>query len=258
MEQQEYQPTLSVIIPTWNEEYWLPRLLCSLPPIREITEVIVVDNQSTDNTVAIAKQHGCKTMPGGTPGRARNAGATIARGEILLFIDADAMINSDVVRYVKEHFSSPEVVAVHFPLCPISSNYFSLVCYKIMDWYFWLLANIGLSQGVGTFMAIRRAAFVDVSGFREDLLVGEDADMFRRLNSLGEVRYERKAVVHVSTRRFTIENPLFFAMKCLVWAVLRLLGFKVSLFPYIWTRYPSFISVREEQAARGILVSHSG
>jgi glycosyltransferase involved in cell wall biosynthesis len=53
---------LSVVIPTWNEQLWLPRLLQSLMAAQNLAEIIVADNASQDATVSIAKAYGCKVV----------------------------------------------------------------------------------------------------------------------------------------------------------------------------------------------------
>jgi len=84
---------LSIIIPTLNEEKFLPHLLISL---KEQTfkdfEIIVADNNSTDATRSIALKSGAKMVEGGLPARGRNNGAKVARGEWLLFLDADVIL----------------------------------------------------------------------------------------------------------------------------------------------------------------------
>ncbi|MCK5465922.1 glycosyltransferase family 2 protein, partial [Candidatus Parcubacteria bacterium] len=86
---------LSIIIPTKNEEEYLPKLLES---IKKQTfkdyEIIVADNKSTDKTRKIAIKYKCKIVRGGLPGKARNGGAKVARGDILLFLDADTELKS--------------------------------------------------------------------------------------------------------------------------------------------------------------------
>ena len=76
---------LSIIIPTLNEEEYLPRLLES---IRRQTyrdyEIIVADNNSEDQTRAIAESFGARVSPGGNhPGKGRNRGAEAAKGVIV-------------------------------------------------------------------------------------------------------------------------------------------------------------------------------
>ena len=86
---------LSIVIPTKNEEEYLPLLLTS---IKQQTlaphEVIIADAGSTDRTREIAKAFGCKVVEGGMPGVGRNRGAVAASGDTLLFLDADVKLSS--------------------------------------------------------------------------------------------------------------------------------------------------------------------
>jgi hypothetical protein len=111
-----------------------------------------------------------------------------------------------------------------------------------MDMYFWLLGKIGIAQGIGTFLAVRRSAFDKCEGFDEQLAAGEDADLIRRLSRLGTVRYDRTIVVGTSPRRFLTENPFIFALKTVLWAALRLLGLRASWLRYRWRQYPLSLS----------------
>ena len=96
--EQPYAPTkLSIIIPARNEEHNLPRLLASISrsPTR-VTEVLVIDDGSTDNTGAVATSFGARVLPSAEkPERwtgkswACYQGAQTATGDLLLFLDAD-------------------------------------------------------------------------------------------------------------------------------------------------------------------------
>ena len=92
----------SVIIPAYNEEKFLPRLLESIEVARSNysggcghIEVIVADNDSTDATAEIAKQHSTRVVHVAKRriAAARNGGARASSGEILCFIDADSAIH---------------------------------------------------------------------------------------------------------------------------------------------------------------------
>ena len=92
----------SVVIPAYNEEQYLPRLLKSIEIARanysagsDQIEVIVADNDSTDATAEVAALHGARvvTVAKRRIAAARNGGARVARGEILCFIDADSAIH---------------------------------------------------------------------------------------------------------------------------------------------------------------------
>ena len=87
---------ISIIIPTKNEEKYLPRLLQSLKnQTVQPLEIIVADAKSEDLTVKIARDFGAKIVKGGRPAVGRNSGAKIARGDIFMFIDADIVLEDE-------------------------------------------------------------------------------------------------------------------------------------------------------------------
>ncbi len=228
----------SIVIPTWNEKMWLPRLLESIIGHPLVNEIIVVDNNSSDQTVSIAKKYGCLIAHGGLPGFSRNIGARLAQSEIIVFIDADTIIPYSTLNRAIRVLSMKKSILYHCPLIPLSPNLFVRLCYWVMDWYFRLLDFTPFIQGVGSFIAVRKSAFLKSHGFCEHLKAGEDADFFRRVAHLGRVFYDTKAFVYVSSRRFSIENPIWFALKTMFWSILRLTPTKASVFNYCWRRYP--------------------
>src|SRR6266702_7918120 len=96
---------VSIVIPTLNEEKYLPRLLMS---IREQTvppaEVIVADADSIDKTKQIAKSFGCIVTKGGYLPTGRNNGAKLATSELILFLDADVMLPADFLQKTVKEF----------------------------------------------------------------------------------------------------------------------------------------------------------
>src|SRR5215831_20274551 len=92
----------SVVIPAYNEEKYLPRLLTSIAVAGakysggpDQIEVIVADNNSTDRTAAVARTYGTRVVHVARRriAAARNGAARVARGEILCFVDADSAID---------------------------------------------------------------------------------------------------------------------------------------------------------------------
>ena len=92
----------SIIIPAYNEERYLPRLLKSIETARsnysggrDAIEVIVADNCSTDRTAQVAAERGARVVSVAKRriAAARNGGARTAVGEILCFIDADSAVH---------------------------------------------------------------------------------------------------------------------------------------------------------------------
>ena len=113
----------SVIIPAYNEEQYLPRLLESIEVARanysggpEQVEVIVADNDSTDATAEVAALHGARvvTVAKRRIAAARNGGARMARGEILCFIDADSAIHPQTFDEVDRAMKTGRYVCVTY------------------------------------------------------------------------------------------------------------------------------------------------
>ena len=85
---------LSIIVPTLNEEEYLPKLLESIKKQDfKDYEIIVADAGSEDKTLEIAKKRGCIITKGGSITVGRNNGAKVARGDIFLFLDSDVRKN---------------------------------------------------------------------------------------------------------------------------------------------------------------------
>lgn len=249
--------TFSVVIPTWNEAPWLPRLLSCLLKWPDFGEIIVADNNSSDDTIRIAERHGCRIVPGGRPAEGRNAGAKSSTGDVILFADADAVVPQTTLSHIAESFRRSSIVGLHCRLVPLGASAFVAFCYRAMDAYLRVLSTRGISQGVGTLIAVRRDAFRTVNGFREDILVGEDADFIRRLGRIGKVRYERRAVVYTSARRFSLENQYLFAAKTVLWTMVRLFGLSASVIPYRWRAYPVVLAEVEAKALAKVLLDES-
>jgi glycosyltransferase involved in cell wall biosynthesis len=101
-------PRISLVIPAYNEQAALPRLLDSIDLARQRyrteIEVIVADNASTDRTPDIAHSRGCTVVhvQKRAIAAARNAGAHAATGEILAFVDADSSIHPDTFNAIDD------------------------------------------------------------------------------------------------------------------------------------------------------------
>jgi glycosyltransferase involved in cell wall biosynthesis len=236
---------LSVVVPTWNEALWLPRLLDGLRGIPEVGEIVVADNNSTDGTLAAAQRYGCNIAAGGRPGTARNRGTEAASGGIIAFIDADAVVSREAIQSALRHFASPATVAVCFRLLPITSRRLVTLSYWLMNLYFRILCAMGFGAGTGSFIAVRRSALCRVGGFNEKILAASDVDLLRRLSRVGRVQYDPRVRILVSARRFDLESRAFYMAKCVMWALLRLVGTDRSVVAYKWSAYSPAIAERE-------------
>ena len=214
---------ISVIVPAYNENAWLPATLDSIRAAADHVrarsgvhvETIVVDNNSTDDTAAIARDSGATVIhePVRSIGRARNTGARHASGEVLVFVDADVHIPRDLLDVIHETMRDARclgggVDTEHHPRHLV-------VRLHLRAWRV-LAAVLPLVQGATQFC--RRSAFEEAGGYPEDVWMGEDTDFYSNLRKLAlkkgsAVRLIRAPRVRPSSRRFD-EWPLW---KTLVW-----------------------------------------
>lgn len=205
---------ISIIIPTLNEERELARTLENLkePLERGDIEVIVSDGRSKDRTVEIARRYGSRVVvyegeKRQTIAEGRNLGAAQARGEYLLFIDADVCI-PDPVRalrdVVAEFERDPRLVGVtvFVRVRPEDATLSDRLIFGFMNYFVLAMNNLfRFGGGPGEFLFVREVAFRSVSGFRGDLAVAEDYDLFRRLKRVGRLMtYSRLTVLHSGRR----------------------------------------------------------
>ena len=206
MEQPRDQMRFSIIVPAYNEAAYLGRALDSLlhQDYNGRYEVIVVDNNSTDGTAAIAAQYGVPVVKESQQGvcAARQRGVDCARGEIIISTDADTTPPSDWLRTIDARFSEAEgVVAVAGP-CRYQDPSWWAKAYPIL--LFGLVAKVYALTGFvfyvsATNIAVRRTAF---PGYDLRLTQGGDElDLVRRLRRRGHVIWERHNVVTTSARR---------------------------------------------------------
>ncbi len=198
---------LSIIIPTLNEEEYLPSLLTEIKNQGfKGYEIIVADADSEDDTVKIAKRFGCKVTKGGLPPKGRNEGAKIASGDLFLFIDADAV--SLPVRFLKdlvEKFKSRNLNVASFSIYPQG---------KMIDNIFYWLYNLWakLSQSFLPYatnvILVEKEIHQAIKGFDEKVKFAEDHDYVKRAKKYGKFGFINIGPVLVSARRFEKDGRL--------------------------------------------------
>lgn len=173
-------PKISIIIPTLNEEDYLPNTLESIKNQNfKDYELIIADSFSEDSTLDIAKKFRAKIIktPKKGPGAARNAGAKIAEGEILLFLDADTIFTeSNCLEELDKKFKKDVNIAL-FLFEPSNRNLGILLSYKLMKFgaIFGELINRPFTPGFS--QIIKRESFNKVKGYDESINVCEDLDL---------------------------------------------------------------------------------
>jgi glycosyltransferase involved in cell wall biosynthesis len=200
----------SVVIPAYNEEKFLPRLLQSIEVARsnysggrEQVEVIVAGNDSTDATAEVAAQYGARVVHVAKRriAAARNGGARAASGEVLCFIDADSAIHPQTFDEIERAMNTGRYVWGVTGAVPERKSFALLIThYMFMPMVLLTGLDIGLSF-------CRREDFEAVSGYDESRLYAEDVLLPWALRRLGRKRGRRltripKVKALASTRKF--------------------------------------------------------
>ncbi len=190
------QPTISIIIPVLNEETIIARSLKRLQADDDV-ELILVDGGSQDRTVEIAEQMNILTITA-KPNRASqmNAGAAMAKGDILLFLHADNQLPANYAKLVRQTLSQPKVIAGAFELA-IDGESEALRLVEIMVKLRSRLLQLPYGDQA---IFIRKQAFVDIGGYA-NLPIMEDFEFISRLKHQGKIAIAPAAVV-TSARRW--------------------------------------------------------
>jgi glycosyltransferase involved in cell wall biosynthesis len=201
-------PLISVVIPAHNEELFLSDTLKALQAQSyENFEIIVVDNNSTDATTRIAKEHGARVITEQKVGVAvaRQAGFMAASGTIIATTDADTIVPENWLEKIAAKFEArPEIVAYGGLYSLYSGPLSARIIFPDIAYLAWCIDRLinGVWVLPGANMAVRREAFLAVGGFNLNKEVMEDADLSKRISKLGPVVFELGNLVRTSGRRY--------------------------------------------------------
>ncbi len=221
---------LSIIIPTYNEEEYLPDLLKSIQRQDfEDYEVIVADSHSTDNTVNIAKSYGCHVVPGGLPGIGRNNGAKVAKGEILLFIDSDCVLTDNYLSSAIEEFEHYNLGIAITQIVPMEKSFINILSHEFANYMTKQISKFK-PHGAGCYgIFTYKSLHESVDGFDESVDFGEDTDYIERIGKISRFRVLENPRLLVSTRRLEEEGLKDITLKYAKSTAYQMLGRKVTL-----------------------------
>ena len=216
---------LSVIIPAYNEEKYLPetleRIVSALAAAGCDSEIIVVDNDSEDQTRQVAESFGAKVVSESEHniGRVRNTGGKKASGDLLIFVDADTLVPDTLFRQIAEAMENDECFggAVSVEYGEFARKWLK---YYFWGWLFWEKI-LNTKQGATQFC--RASAFHELGGYNEKVYMGEDVEFYWRLTKYakqnqGSLFFIENPKVKTSARRYSqmswwkiliITHPLF-------------------------------------------------
>jgi glycosyltransferase involved in cell wall biosynthesis len=208
----ETLPSISVIIPAFNEEGYLSQTIEHLRSAEQLlksvsdsaVEIVVVDNDSTDRTGAVALELGAKVVAESEHniGRVRNAGARAAAHKVLVFIDADTLVPRELLVRIARLMHHTECVGGAVEVRFRSRR-------RMVRAYVALMRVVGrlASMHMGACQFCERDMFDSLGGYDETIYMGEDVDFVWRLRTAARRRGLTTALVrdlHVTTssRRF--------------------------------------------------------
>lgn len=192
---------LSIIIPTLNEERYLPLLLKEIKKqdFKDF-EIIVADSDSTDKTVKIAEQFGCQIVKGGLPAKGRNEGAKVAKGDLLLFLDADnVFLPKNFLKTLLEKFERRNLGVASFPVYP-NGERIDKFFYGVYNLWVKLIQRF-LPHATNAVLT-KREIHQKIGGFDEEIKLAEDHDYVRRAKKYGKFGFVETEAVSTSSRRF--------------------------------------------------------
>lgn len=201
---------ISIIIPAYNEAKYLPATLAAvrraLGANEESFEIIVVDNDSTDDTCGVAFRLGARVVGERERNIAavRNTGGDAAGGEVLVFIDADTIVRPGLFERIADAMEDAGCLGGS-----VDVEYDGFVHRRWMRYYLRLEQAVGRGLGwrQGALQFCRGSAFRELGGYDETIFLGEDVEFHWRLDKLANTRGGRTAFIEepkvlTSSRRF--------------------------------------------------------
>ena len=210
-------PRFSILIPARNEENYLPRCLDSIRAAAALfpdqVEIVVALNRCTDHTEEIALKHGAKVVyeDGRNLAKIRNTAANAATGEIIVTIDADSQMSSNMLVEIDRLLRTEKYIGGGVMIWPERWSMGITVTVLLLEVMLrWRRVSGGL------FWCLRKD-FEAIGGFNENLVSLEDLDFAQRLKTYGKTKGKRfmtirKAHIITSCRKFDVFGDWYLLM----------------------------------------------
>jgi len=191
---------ISIVVPAFNEEKLLAATLRSIQNAAKSfttlaweTELVVCDNNSTDQTANIASAAGAQVVfePINQIARARNTGASAATGDWLIFVDADSHPTAELFADVAEQIKTGRCMAGGCIIRMDERHFFADRLTSVWNW----ISRIR-KWSAGSFIFCRTDAFREIGGFNLELFASEEIDLSSRLKKLAKKRGEQIVILH--------------------------------------------------------------
>lgn len=204
---------ITIVIPTKNEEAYLPKLLESLKTQTLQPEAIIVaDADSTDRTREIAKAAGAKVVDGGLPGVGRNRGAALATTPYILFLDADVELTDPTsLERMLDGMRTRGLDIATCEVSPLEAGKMDQLLHGAYNRYAKVVQHI-FPHAPGFCILVRRSIHKKINGFDETVTFCEDHDYVQRAARVGRFGV-LNVKVPVSIRRLERDGRLQTACK---------------------------------------------
>lgn len=206
---------VSVIVPAYNEQKYIKECLaCILNQTVRADEIIVVDNNSTDQTAIIARKMGAKVAREAKQGmiHARNKGFDTAKYEIIARCDADTRVPPYWIERIKYNFEAYRIDALSGPVLYYDYYIRSPLPARIYSNFLKLLL-CGNEVLIGPNMSVTRNIWQKIKPLvcLEDKVVHEDVDLSINISKIGgKIRHDTGLAVKTSARRVKKDHFSFF------------------------------------------------
>jgi glycosyltransferase involved in cell wall biosynthesis len=211
-------PDYSIVIPAYNEASFLGRTLQTAKDAQSrfpdrTGEIIVVDNNSTDQTAQIAQNFGCTVVfePVNQISRARNCGAEAAKGKYLIFLDADTIISEKLLAKTLELLDSGKI-AGGGTLLDYSGTKLLRVKLLIQLWNF---ISRFRKLAAGLYLFCLRQAWQDIGGFDRSVYIAEELLFSKQLKKWAKKHKMKFRILDVPVRT-SLRKFYWFSYKTIV------------------------------------------
>lgn len=193
-------PDYSIIIPAFNEEAYLGGTLASVKISQNSLphragEIIVVDNNSTDNTAQVAKSFGATVVfePVNQISRARNAGAKAAKGKYFIFLDADTLITPALLSKTLDSLDTGKIagggtVVDDSQVKPAREKFLIRL---------WNFISRFRNLAAGLYLFCSRQAWQDCGGFDESVYIAEELIFSKQLKKWAKKRNMKFCILDI-------------------------------------------------------------
>jgi glycosyltransferase involved in cell wall biosynthesis len=193
-------PDYSIIIPAFNEAAYLGSALASVKNAQssfahQTGEIIVVDNNSTDQTPQIAKSFGVTVVfePVNQISLARNRGAQAAKGKYLIFLDADTALSEQLLRKTLELLDSGKIAGGGTLLDHSSAE--PLKVKRLIQ--LWNLISRFRNLAAGLYLFCLKQAWQDIGGFDETVYIAEELIFSKQLKKWAKKHNMRFCILDI-------------------------------------------------------------